>query len=309
MIWWIVGGVALVLAFAVAFTLYTYVEAFYSPVRRRRKNHELPEGEQYEKVSEYMHSLISDLEAVPSERVSIITFDGLRLYGRYYHVADGAPLQIQFHGYRGTPIRDFCGGCRIARESGYNVLLVDQRAQGESEGKTICFGLKEKFDLVKWVEYANARFGEQTKIVLVGVSMGGATVLEATELELPKNVVGVIADSPFSSPEEIMSSVCKEKGFHPKFAMPFLKLGARVFGKFKVEGGAVEAVKRSRLPVLIIHGEDDRYVPVEMGKKVYEACTSRKMLYIAPDAAHGISFISDPKTYLEKVNEFLKTVL
>ena len=235
MIWWIVGGVAIILAIAVAFTFYTYVEAFYSPVKKRRRNHELPPGEQYDRVAEYMHSLISELEAVPCERVSIVTFDGLKLYGRYYHVADGAPLQIQFHGYRGTPIRDFCGGCKIARETGYNVLLVDQRAQGESEGKTICFGLKEKYDLVKWVEYANARFGADTRIILVGVSMGGATVLEASELELPENVVGVIADSPFSSPEDIIGCVSKEKGFNPKFAMPFIKLGARVFGKLKVE--------------------------------------------------------------------------
>jgi fermentation-respiration switch protein FrsA (DUF1100 family) len=159
------------------------------------------------------------------------------------------------------------------------------------------------------VDYAVERFGDDVKIVLSGVSMGGATVLEASRLELKPNVKCVIADSPFSSPEDIIRRVCSDTVFPPSFAMPFVKLGALVYGRLRLGGGAIEAVKESRLPILIIHGEADYYVPTEMGKKVYEACTSKKRLLLVPDAGHGISFIVDGELYVSTVKEFLNEVL
>ena len=71
----------------------------------------------------------------------IAVFDGLKLGGRYYHVRYEAPFVIQIHGYRGTAVRDFCGGNKFARESGYNSIVIDQRVHGESEGQ-VCVECK-----------------------------------------------------------------------------------------------------------------------------------------------------------------------
>mgnify|MGYP001117318828 CR=1 FL=1 len=157
-----------------------YRKAFYSPEERKEDIYALPQGEQYENERQRMLSLIREMDEIPYEAVSISAQDGTKLAARYYHVRDGAPLQIQFHGYRGTALRDFCGGNKLARESGQNTLVVDPRAHGKSGGTTITFGIRERWDCLSWVEYVNQRFGSDTPIFLSGVSMGAATVLMAS---------------------------------------------------------------------------------------------------------------------------------
>ena len=112
---------------------------FHNDSRKRRDPERVPSGDQYLPYRERMLELIHDLQKRPYEEVHIISDDGLRLMGRYYHQKDGAPLDIMLHGYHGTSIRDFCGGFHIAWENGHNILLVDQRAHGDSEGHTITF--------------------------------------------------------------------------------------------------------------------------------------------------------------------------
>ena len=209
-----------------------------------------------------MLSLICELDGIPFEPVTITAFDGVQLCGRYYHVRDGAPVQIELHGYRGNALRDFCGGNKLAREAGMNTLLVDERANGRSGGRTITFGVKERRDCLSWIECANSRFGP-VPIFLAGVSMGAATVLMAAGLPLPANVAGIIADCPYSSPEAIIRKVCREDmHLPPALLMPFVRLAARLFGRFRLDGAsAVEAARDTGIPILLLHGEDDRFVP------------------------------------------------
>jgi len=303
-------GVVLLLALAaLGFMLYAYRIAFYSSPKRHGGDRDMLQGEQYAPYKPEMDALIRELEAIPYEEVETTSFDGLRLSGKYYFVKEGAPLQILFSGYRGDAVRDMCGGSMLARMAGHNAIIVDQRAHGKSGGTTICFGVKEKYDALSWVNYAIERFGKEVRIVLSGVSMGAATVLEATGLELPENVKGVIADCPFSSAEEIIRKTCLDRGFPPKLAYPFVKAGARLFGNLKIEGGAAEAVKKSKVPVMIFHGEDDRFVPCEMSRKIYQSCASEKYLLTIPNAAHGISFLVDKELYLKHLNEFIERIL
>ena len=136
-------------------TYATYYITFFSSDINRKDIMSLPPGKQFKEKSQRMGEIIRELEAVPFENASTVSYDNLKLVARYYHVKDGAPLHIQFHGYRGSGIRDFCGGNKIAREMGHNVLLVTQRASGRSGGKTITFGIKEYRDCLSWIEYAN----------------------------------------------------------------------------------------------------------------------------------------------------------
>ncbi len=251
--------------------------------------------------------LINYILQLPYEAVSITSHDGLHLMGKYYHVQKGAPLQIQMHGYRGSGARDFCGGTKLARNSGHNVLVIDERSHGGSDGHTITMGIKERYDCLDWISYANKRFGTDTKILLVGLSMGSATVLMASELELPPNVVGIIADCPYSSPKEIVKRVAKGMHFPPNLAYPFIRLGALIFGHFNIEeSDAVSAVKNAKIPILLIHGEADSFVPCEMSRKIYEACEAPKMLETFPGAEHGMSYMSDIPRYRQVIKNFFK---
>jgi len=123
-----------------------------------------------------MKELVDRMAARPFEWVYITSDDGLKLAARYYHVADGAPVQIHCHGYRGTSGRDLSGGNMLSHEAGHNALVIDQRGCGKSGGHTITFGIKERYDVCRWIEYVIGRFGEDVKIILCGVSMGASTV-------------------------------------------------------------------------------------------------------------------------------------
>lgn len=279
-----------------------YRKVFYSSPNREENIWNIPDTEEYAVGKPTMLRLIDELKEIPFEEIRIESFDGLKLFGRYYHYKDGAPVQIEFHGYKGTAYRDFCGGSKLAKKLGQNILLVDQRAHGKSEGNTICFGIREKYDCLAWAEYAAGRF-KDAPIVLSGVSMGGATVLEASGLELPENVKCIIADCPFSSAEEIIESECKKTKLPPVLAMPMIKLGARIFGKLKLSGGAEEAVKNAKVPILIMHGEKDSFVPCEMSRKIKAANPRMVTLETFADAAHGMSYMLEPERYEKLTKE------
>lgn len=309
MLWVIVSVLLILLLLMIVW--YSYRTAFYSPAKRKEDCYAIPNGEQYQKERPRMLSLIREMDEIPYESVTISAHDGTKLAARYYHVRDGAPLQIQFHGYRGTALRDFCGGNKLARESGQNTLVVDQRAHGKSDGTTITFGIQERWDCRSWVEYASKRFGADTPIILCGVSMGAATVLMASELELPGNVIGIIADCPYSSPEAIIRKVCREDMHLPAaLTMPFVRLGARLFGHFDLrEASAVEAVRHTDIPILLIHGEDDRFVPCDMSREIYDACSGYKLRRTFPGAGHGLSYIVDTDGYEQAVAQFTEYCL
>lgn len=269
-----------------------------------------PKGEQYDIHAEVIRRGVERVLPIPYEEVSITSRDGLKLYGRYYHHKDGAPLGMFFHGYRSGPILDGNGGYQICKKRGYNVLLVTQRAHGKSEGKAMSFGIKERLDCLDWVAYANERFGADTPIVLMGMSMGAATVLMAAGEELPENVKCVIADSPFTAPGDIIRTVMKDYKLPDKLLYPLARLSAKVYGGFDLEEtSAREAVKKSKIPILFIHGDDDRFVPCHMGKECYEGCGSMKRILLVEGAGHGLSHCVDAERYEACVDEFFDEIL
>ena len=215
------------------------------------------------------------------------------------------------HGYRGHPFRDFCGGAHDSRERGHNLILVDQRTHGESGGRAITFGIKERYDCLDWIKYTIDRFGDGVQIVLIGISMGASTVLMASGLELPTNVKAIMADCPFSSPESIIKKVIGDMGFPPFVAFPFVRLGGLLFGGFDVrEASAIEAVKHSVTPTFIIHGDRDSFVPFYMGKEIFLATAAENKVFLpVSDADHGTSYFLDKDRYLGELEKFLKPLL
>ncbi|MBQ4094140.1 MAG: alpha/beta hydrolase [Oscillospiraceae bacterium] len=277
----------------------------YSGKKQRQDSAALPTGRQYDTQADLFERLIREMEAIDCEHVRIKSYDGTALAARYYHTADGAPLQIQFHGYRGGPLRDFCGGCKLALRLGHNVLLVEQRGHGDSGDHSITFGIRERHDCLAWANYAAERFGPSTKILLVGISMGGATVLMAGDLPLPKQVVGILADCPFSAPERIIRTVCRAIKLPDGLLWPFIRLGARIYGGFDLAGhSALQSIRRTTLPVQIIHGEEDLFVPCEMSRELAAAAGGPCTLDTFPGAGHGICYLVDAPRYEAIVQRF-----
>lgn len=298
----------ILLAVLLGGSYYAYRIAFYNSYKDRDQKPTVT-GAQYDAYRPRMREIYHKLNNRPYERVSIQSQDGLTLSGRYYHVADGAPLDIGFHGYRSNPITDFSGGSELSFEMGHNLLLIDQRAHGKSQGRTITFGIKERWDLLSWINYALKRFGDDAKILLYGVSMGGATVLMASELDLPANVKGIIADCPFSSPMDVISYVGQTNPVPNWLIKPFVTLGAKIYGGFDVnEITAAEAVKNTKVPIIIIHGDADTYVPCHMSD-ITDANPKMVRRYLISGAEHGISYLVDTPKYRQIVTDFINTIL
>ena len=271
---------------------------------------DIPNHKQYNAVKDRMLEMIDRLEETPFEEVTVKSYDGLKLYGRYYDRGNPCVIEIAFHGYHGHAIRDFCGGASIQQKGGISSILVDQRSHENSEGSSVTFGLKERYDVITWINYVRNRFGDNVRIILTGVSMGAATVLMACELGLPENVVGIIADCPFSSAREIIMRVTSHKKLPVKPTYFLIKLSAKIFAGVDIEKtSAVEAVKHTKIPVLFIHGDDDRLVPYSMGKQIYEACASdNKQFLTVHGAGHGLSYFVDTYEYTKTVTDFIKSV-
>jgi len=273
---------------------------------RTYKTLPFPENECYTKYKKDLNDAINNLKSLEFEEVFIKSFDGTKLYGRLYLNNDSNKIDLCFHGYKGEAIRDFCGGAETIKRTNHNMLLIDERAHGKSDGKTITFGIKERRDGLCWIDYLINRFGKNTKIYLYGISMGAATILMMNDFNLPDNVQLMIADSPFSSPKEIIKKTIKEMKLPPNIIYPFIYLGARIFGNVNLnESSAVEAVKNSKVRILLIHGKSDNFVPFEMSEEIFKNIKSYKEILLTPEADHGMSYMVNKEKYYDTVLKFL----
>lgn len=300
-------GLAFILAAVLVTTLICFHIGFYAPRKPLPETPEeiIPAGQSYDVFRDEMIRFVKEVRAMPYEDVSITSFDGLKLYGKYYEYAPGASLEILFHGYRGNAERDMSGGVQRCFALGRNALIVDQRTSGRSEGNVISFGVNESRDCAQWVDFCIRRFGKDVKIIITGISMGAATVVMATARGLPENVVGVLADCGYSTQKDIIMKTIRMMKLPPKLMYPFAKLAARIFGHFDLEEiSPLEALKTCKIPVIFIHGEADDFVPCEMSRINYEACASPKALVVVPGADHGLSYLVDPQGYLQALADF-----
>ncbi len=299
----------LLLLLAASFGVYRFV--LYSPLGAQNVPQHLPTGEQYDPKHDLMVSLIEELLALPHERVYITSRDGLKLAGDWYPGQPGRPVHICCHGYRGLDVRDFCGGAQSLLARGDGVLLIHERAQGDSQGHTMTFGIREREDVALWAEYCAERF-PGAPLFLHGISMGAATVLMTSALPLPAAVKGILADCPYDVPKDIIVLTAKKHaGPLAGLLWPFLTVGAFLFGnglRFK-NVCCHEAVKHANVPILIIHGEDDRFVPAYMSEPMAAANPALVTRVTFPGAGHGMSYLMDTPRYQAMTEAFLNKCL
>ena len=225
--------------------------------------------------------------------------------------ADQKVFVVMAHGYNSKGMDLGAYAKFFNEELNFNVLAPDDRGHGQSEGKCIGFGWPDRLDLMDWIKFLIKTYGQDIKILLFGVSMGGATVLMLSGESLPPNVKAIVSDCSYTSALDVLTYQLKRQFALPSFPIMTVtnlitKLRA---GYFLSEASALKQVKKSRLPILFIHGEDDTFVPFEMVNRLYEACKSDKKLFTVAGARHGESMIMDNDGYRETVKEFIRSTL
>lgn len=233
--------------------------------------------------------------------------DGLKLHALYLPQGDSHKYAVICHGYGSIPQY----GGRFAAwfyDQGYSVLAPAARAHELSQGRYAGMGWPERRDIVAWVDTIVEQ-DPQAEVVLFGVSMGGATVMmTAGEADLSPNVKCIIEDCGYSSVWDEFAGQLDELFGLPAF--PVLD-AASLVTKFRTgwdfkEASAVEQLKKTALPILFIHGEEDTFVPYAMLDVVYNACASpEKEKLSIPGAAHGEASWEDPELYWATVSAFL----
>ena len=300
MLWlWLVLGAALLLALVGSFFFFRFAcDARLS----------VPgfDGSPWEPYKDLFQAGRDWLAAQPQEEVFLQSRDGLRLRGVFVPHGDSRATVLLMHGYRAKGgIADFSVILPYYASLGLNILLIDERACGESEGRYICFGVQERYDCADWCAYLDGRFGGDCRILLDGISMGASTVLMASGLPLPQSVCAIVADCGFVSPWQECRYVAKQMHL-PLFLLPLVDVWCRLLAKFSLrEASTTAALAVNRRPILFLHGEDDTFVPCAASKENFAACTAEKELYLVPGAGHALSYLLDMGACKTRLRSFV----
>jgi len=243
----------------------------------------------------------------PLEHITVKARDGITLHAdMLYAEGESKGIVVSHHGYTSMNFANSAIAV-FFNKLGYDVLLVDNRAHGKSEGQFVGFGILDRHDCIEWIKLMNEKYGKKD-IILYGVSMGASTVVMAAgSSELPDNVKAVISDCAFTSPYDVFAHIMKRDYHMAEF--PVMNINDAICRKKAGYGfkdySTLEAVKTSKTPILFIHGEKDDFVPTWMTEKNFEACNAPKDKLIVGNAGHGASYYENTELYESKIKEFL----
>lgn len=246
-------------------------------------------------------------DTVTTTTMHITSDDGLLLEADYYDSpeATGHKYAIVVHGYSSNRGSMLPYGMTYSN-AGYQVLMPDLRAHGNSEGDYIGMGWLDKADIVKWIDTI-IEMDPEAQIILHGVSMGGATVLMTSGEDLPDNVKAIVDDCGYTSVWDIFSDEVVYLFHVPTF--PVLNTASMIAkiraGYSFTEASAIEQVKKTSLPIFFSHGSEDNFVHTDMVYELYDACPTHKELYVVEGAGHGQAMYLDPETYFSRIFTFL----
>lgn len=235
--------------------------------------------------------------------------DGLLLHASYLPAENAKRFVLLCHGYKGSGFGDFAYISRFLHENHCNLLYIDQRCCGESEGDYITFGAMEQYDVQRWAFYIARKNKDRLPIYLYGESMGAASVLMASGHRLPRQVKGLISDCGFCSMKgQVQDMAANWFHLHWVGLLLFrLDLFGRLFAGFRMkEADTTEALQKNKRPVLFFHGMKDTYVDAGNSKYNYSICRAPKELVLIPEARHLCSAYEKPELYREKILNFFE---
>lgn len=272
-------------------------------------------GTDWSQYAPFLEKRKAFMLAQTHEDIYQTSFDGLKLHATYFPALDQSAnkkkVVICFHGYTSQGMSDYIGLSGYYLRKGYAMLLPDARAHGESEGEYIGFGCLDRKDALVWISWVIQELGDDIEIALHGTSMGGATVLMASGLELPAQVRGIVSDCAFTSPKEVFTHVLHNMYHLPAFpAIPGADiLNKRLAGYGMDECNAKREVARAKVPILFIHGTKDTFVPYRMCHEIYDCCASPKKMLVVEGAAHAESYYKDTEKYEQALDEFFEEIM
>ncbi len=240
------------------------------------------------------------------ETVEIKAADGIALRASYVDLGSDRTV-IFCHGYRADPMINFSLQGGFFLDLGYNLLIIDERGHGESEGNFVTLGLREGEDILAWAEYAASRNGVKS-VAVWGISMGAFAVASVSDRFDPDSVRLLVVDCGFVSPKSQLALECRRRCLPGALMVPWIKLAARL--RFGVDAGASakDALSRASIPVFFLHGSGDRTVPLSEGKENFAATASRKKLFVTEGAEHTLAFPAGGDRVKEALLSFMNDV-
>lgn len=295
----------IILLFSINFIGKIKKEAFHKVILDERKDKE----KMINVLKERFLCDYREYENLEYEELEITSYDGFKLKGYYYNKhKDSNKVIIIHHGY--TANHYVClQFLDIFFEQKFNILLVDMRSHGNSEGMYITYGYKEQKDLDKWVDLIRNKIGENGIIGIHGQSMGGATVLMYGGNYSGK-IDFVIADCAYSNGKEILKFQFKSADvpFFPIYNIVNREC-IRKCGFDMNKISPIDDIKDNEIPVLFVHGTGDTVVPYTMSEEMFKVKKGNKnKLLIIPDAIHVGAYSKDKKAYIKAVKEFIENL-
>ncbi len=239
-----------------------------------------------------------------TEKVSIKSYDNLKLHGILIEKKNEKGIIILAHGYRSTKERDLYSSLYNYYNMGYSLLLIDERGCGLSEGKYITFGAKESLDINSWANYLHKK--KHNNIILGGVSLGATAVLMVNN----KYVKAIIADSGFVSASREVIYVINHYFHIPGVLFIIgINLFCNIFGGFDLrKTNTFDNLSKINIPILFIHGLDDDFVPPKNSLMNYNVYGGEKDLFLVENANHGMGYLVDQEEYLKRIKKIIKKV-
>ncbi len=237
-----------------------------------------------EQLREANHRLLQ----IASRTVETEAADKLLLRAEYYDL-HAKKTVIFLHGYRSNPMVNFSVQGLSFAEHGYNLLIVHQRAHGESGGNSPTLGLLEQYDAIRWVDWVK-QATDVSEIVIYGMSMGAATAAYAADKLDPACVKALILDCGYCSPFEQITLDCRRRHMPTFTMMPVIRLFVRLRCGVDLKQSVIPALSETRIPAFFLHGTEDKTVPFAKGRANFDACRSRKFFFTAEGIGHTMAF-------------------
>lgn len=249
------------------------------------------------------------INSIQVEDVEITSHDNLKLKGHLIEShKENNKYVILVHGYS-AHYSIHIPFIKVFQDMDFNVLLVEQRAHGSSEGIYASYGYNESYDIDLWIDYLEKRRGEKLFIGLHGQSMGAATVMICGSNNEKVNFV--VEDCGYSSAkEQIKFEFSKTKFASFNLVFWYLNLKARIKCGFDFrKADPMKEILKSDVPIFFVHGDNDKKVPYEMCLDMYHKRSREKdKILIVKGAGHLESYSKSPEEYKRVLREFLKEI-
>ena len=297
----VVSSIALVLGiyFFISFFIYRQIMINYNKPPVNLVDHSEP----------FYKDSFTWFQEIPKEDIYIKSYDSLKLHGYYVPSFNKKSnnLAIIVHGYQSKATDMIIIG-KMYTEYGFQVMLLDLRGHGESEGDFTSFGYYEKYDLKRWINFAVRTYGSDINILVHGVSMGAATAMMTTGLDIPKNVKFLLLDSGFTQVKKTFTNTRRSKGlkiFYPGLNFVTYSKHKFIFDQIK----PIKEMKKNTIPFLIVQGEKDMAVPISMANQLYSVSpANQKDILIVKDSKHALGFRDDFELCKETLYKNIKPI-